>query len=141
MRKILLPVISLVNIILVSIAWGLGAQTAATRVDSSNFGNYYQLVFERGSNAFAVVSFICFIVASVLILFCLIPSKVRKFVLPACAAALIATGVFMLLTPGGVKDVGALTTTGSMVATAVLVLVAGGLACCQSALALTEKKA
>ncbi|MDY6275958.1 MAG: hypothetical protein SPL75_00505, partial [Bacilli bacterium] len=82
MRKILLPILSLVSVILVAIAFGIAAQTAATRVDGSNFGNYYQLVFERGSNVFALLSFILLVVGSVVLVFCLIPTKFRKFVLP-----------------------------------------------------------
>ena len=92
MRKILVPVLSLVAVVLVAIAFGISAQTVATRVDDSNFGNYYQLVFERGSNAFAVVSFVCLIVAAVLLLVCLIPTKFRKFVLPADAALFVVSG-------------------------------------------------
>ena len=138
MRKILLPILSLVCVVLVSIAFGIAAQTAGTRVDGSNFGNYYQLVFERGSNAFALVSFILFVVASAALLVCLVPTKFRKFVLPADAALFIAAGVFMILAPKHAEE--AITATGSMTSTAVLVIVTGGVLCLMTILSFLGKK-
>ena len=138
MRKILVPVLSLVCVVLVAIAFGISAQTVATRVDGSNFGNYYQLVFERGSNAFAVVSFVFFVVAAVLLLVCLIPTKFRKFVLPADAASFIVAGIFVLLAPG--KAAEKITANGTLTATAVLLIVAGAVMCGLTALAFLGKK-
>ena len=138
MRKILVPVLSLVCVILVSIAFGISAQTVATRVDGSNFGNYYQLVFERGSNVFALVSFICLVVGAVLLVVCLVPTKFRKFVLPAGSAVLVASGVFALLAPS--KAAEKITANGTLTATAVLLIVAGALMCCLTLLAFLGKK-
>lgn len=138
MRKILVPVLSLVAVVLVAIAFGISAQTVATRVDDSNFGNYYQLVFERGSNAFAVVSFVCLVVAAVLLLVCLIPTKFRKFVLPADAALFVVSGVFVLLSPS--KAVEKITANGTLTATGVLLIVAGVVMCCLTLLAWLGKK-
>lgn len=138
MRKILVPILSLVCVVLVSIAFGISAQTVATRIDDSNFGNYYQLVFERGSNVFALVSFICFVAAAALLVVCLIPTKFRKFVLPVDGAAFIAAGVFVLLAPS--KAVEKITPNGTLTATAVLLIVAGALVCCMAALAFLGKK-
>ncbi len=140
MRKILLPILSLVSVILVAIAFGIAAQTAATRVDGSNFGNYYQLVFERGSNVFALLSFILLVVGSVVLVFCLIPTKFRKFVLPVGSVLLIVSGVFMILAPKHAQDVAPLTVTGSMTATAVLVIVAGAVLCLMTVLSFLGKK-
>lgn len=138
MRKILIPVISLVCVILVAIAFGISAQTVATRVNGSNFGNYYQLVFERGSNVFALVSFICLVVGAALLVVCLIPTKFRKFVLPADAIALLASGIFVLLAPS--KAAEKITATGTLTATAVLLIVAGALVCGLTVLAFLGKK-
>lgn len=140
MRKILLPILSLVCVVLIAVAFGIAAQTAATRVDGSNFGNYYQLVFERGSNVFALVSFICFVLATVCFVVCLVPSKIRKFALPVDAVLFIVAGVFMILTPSHAKDVAALTVTGTMIATYVLVIITGAIVCGLSLLAFTGSK-
>ena len=138
MRKILLPILSLVAVILVSIAFGISAQTVATRVDGSNYGNYYQLVFERGSNVFALVSFICFVAAAAVLVVCLVPTKFRKFVLPIDAAAFIAAGVSVLLAPS--KALEKITPNGTLTATAVLLIVAGAVVCCMAALSFLGKK-
>ena len=138
MRKILVPVISLVCVILVAIAFGISAQTVATRVDGSNFGNYYQLVFERGSNVFALVSFILLVVGSALLVVSLIPLKFRKFILPVCAAVFVACGVFVLLAPGSAPE--KVTATGTLTATGVLLIVTGALECCLTLLAFLGKK-
>ena len=138
MRKILVPVLSLVSVVLVAIAFGISAQTVATRVDGSNFGNYYQLVFQRGSNVFALVSFICFVAAAALLVVCLLPTKFRKFVLPVDAAAFVAAGVFTLLAPS--KAAEKITANGTLTATAVLLIVAGAVMCCLTLLAFLGKK-
>ncbi|GEM_PF-2841246 len=140
MRKILLPILSLVSVILVAIAFGIAAQTAATRVDGSNFGNYYQLVFERGSNVFATLSFVFLIIATVALVVCLIPFKFRKFVLPGASVLFILTGVFMILAPKHASDVSPLTVTGSMTATAVLLIVTGAVLCLMTVLSFLGKK-
>ena len=138
MRKILVPVLSLVCVVLVAVAFGISAQTVATRVDSTNFGNYYQLVFERGFNAYAIVSFVCFVAAAALLVVCLIPTKIRKFVLPVDALAFIAAGVFTLLAPKAALE--KITPNGTLTATAVLLIVAGVLVCGLTCLAFNKKK-
>lgn len=141
MRKILIPVISLVCVILVAIAFGISAQTAVTGVyNNQNYGNYYQLVFERGSNVFALVSFICLVVGAALLVVCLIPTKFRKFALPVDGAALVAAGVFALLAPKHLDTVHTVQATGSLIATGVLLIVAGALVCGLTVLAFLGKK-
>ena len=140
MRKVLLALFSLVNVVLVSVAFGITAQTAVTNNQDAGFANYYQLVFERGSNPFALVSFILLVAGAAVLLVCLIPTKFRKFVLPVDAALFIAAGVFMLLAPHHVDTNQTLTVTGSMTAASILVLVAGGISCFECVLEFLKKK-
>lgn len=123
MRKFLLPLLSLVNIVLLAVVFGVAAQNVGTRVDGSNFGNYYQLVFERGQNLFALISFICLVVGGFFTLVNLLPLKARKFTSVFHALVVIASGVFMLL--GANKALEKITVSGSLVAIAVLMFVAG----------------
>ena len=140
MRKILLPILSLVNVVLIAVAFGVAAETCVENVNGSGFANYYQIVFNRGSNVFALLSFILLVVGSALLIVNLVPSKIRKFLLPAQAACFVATGVFMLLAPGKIDYAHKLSTTGSMTAVAVLVIVAGALSCLMSVLSFMGKK-
>lgn len=128
MRKFLLPVINLVNIILVSIAFGLGANTAVTGTDNYTArGNYYQLIWERSFNPVAIFGFFLFIFAVALVLVNFLPLKVRKFVTLLTGAAFIATGVIFLRTPYLSISMTNGEVTGSLIAMAVLVFVAGAL--------------
>jgi len=137
MRKFLLPLLSLVNIVLLAVVFGVAAQCVGTRVDGSNFGNYYQLVFQRGQNVFALLSFIFLCAGAVLVLFNLIPSKARKVSLPLNAAFLIASGVLMLLSIG--KTLEKVSISGSLIAISVLMMVAGLVTLMMSVIEFTKK--
>ena len=104
MRKFLSPVINLVSLILVGIAYGLAGITASKVVDKTSMGNYYQLVWNHGVSL-AIVGFFLLVVGTVAVLATFIP-KCRKFSGPLSVALLVAAGVFALLTPGFVQATG-----------------------------------
>lgn len=140
MKKFLLPIINIVNIVLVSITFGLGNNCALVVKEASskrNVMNWYGLVWnpvvEKGHdvyNVIGIVGFFLFVAAVAAVLFTLIPTKVRKWVNALSGAAFIASGVLFLLTPKASKMAGVLPfeTTNSLIAMAVLVFVAGALA-------------
>ena len=144
MRKFVFSIISLVNMILAGIAFGLGSNTAMyiSKAEENPSGNFYQLVFpgspgkliaERVSPA-NIICFVLLVLASVLAVLALIPSKERKVVNVLGGGSFIAAGVLTLWVPTNYM----LTTTapgklhffssGSLIAMAVLLIVAGALA-------------
>lgn len=139
MRKFVFSIISLVNMILAGIAFGLGSNTAMfiSKAEENPSGNFYQLVFpgiaERVSPA-NIICFVLLVLASFLALVALIPFKGRKFVNILGGGSFIAAGVLTLWVPTNYM----LTTTapgklhffssGSLIAMAVLLIVAGALA-------------
>ena len=131
MRKFLLPVINIVNLILVGIAFALGGNTAAySPADTERvaLGNYYQLVWNN-PQVLGVVAFFLFVVGVFFLLVTLIPFKARKFVACLDGAMLIASGVLTLGLAGTVANPSlGYTNSGSLIAVAVLMIVAGGLA-------------
>ena len=144
MRKFLLPIINLVNIILVSIAWGLSGKTAvidAGRGDQA-CGNLYQVVWMGTKfNIIGVVAFFLFCVACFATLVAFLPVKVRKFV--ACLGGLmyVGSGVLFLLAPkfydySMIKP----ELTGSFIAICVLILVAGAFSLLMAAIDMFAKK-
>ena len=144
MRKFLLPIINLVNLILVSIAWGLSGKTAV--IDAGNgdlaCGNMYQVIWQGAeANPIAIVAFFLFIFGCAAMLVAFIPAKWRKFV-SACEGALfIAAGILFLLSTktyhySFVKP----ELTGAFIAICVLTLIAGAFACGMAALEFFEKK-
>lgn len=139
MRKFVLPLLSLVNLVLLAVVFGVSAQCIGTRVDGSNFGNYYQLVFERGSNILALVSFILLVLGGLFTLVNLIPFKARKFTSIAHAAMTIGSGVLMLLAV--TKTAEKVTVSGSLVAVSVLLFVAGFMSILMGLLEFTKKEA
>ena len=144
MRKFLLPIINLVNLILVSIAWGLSGKSAI--IDAGNgdlaCGNMYQIIWEGSkANAIAIVAFFLFILGCALTLAAFIPAKWRKFVACGAGASYIAAGVLFLLSPktynyAMVKP----ELTGAFIAICVLILIAGAFSLCMSALEFLSKK-
>lgn len=139
MRKFLLPIINLVNVILVSIIFGLGANTALTGDTYPNRGNWYSLVWEGYlktgadgkqivcANVVGIIGFFLFVIAVAGILVAFLPVSFRKWVNVGVGAALIAAGVLFLLTPNGsmrnIPNVGEI--TDSLIAMAVLAFVSG----------------
>ena len=131
MRKFLLPVINIVNLILVGIAFALGGNTAAyspAGTERVALGNYYQLVWNN-PQPFGVVAFFLFVVGVFFLLVTLVPFKARKFVACLDGAMLVAAGVLTLSLAGTVaNETLGYTNSGSLIAVAVLMIVAGGLA-------------
>ena len=146
MRKFLLPVINLVNVILVSIVWGLSANTSVIDAGHSDAacGNFYQVVWQGSrANILGIVGFFLFCVAVLATLVAFLPIKARKFITCCTGAMYIAAGVMFLLAPlpphyahGFVEA----ELTGSLIAMAVLVFVAGAFSLLMSAIELFGKK-
>lgn len=144
MRKFLLPIINLVNLILVSIAWGLSGKSAV--IDAGNkdlaCGNMYQVIWEGSkANVIGIVAFFLFIVGCALTLVAFLPVKWRKFVSCGAGVAYVAAGVMFLLSPKSydfaiVKPV----LTGAFIAICVLILIAGAFSLCMSVLEFLGKK-
>ena len=145
MRKFLLPIINLVNLILVSIAWGLSGKTAVLETanhKSVGCGNMYQIVWMGSkANIIGIIAFFLFCVACFATLVAFLPVKVRKFV--ACLAGLmyVGSGVLFLLSPKTYDySILAPELTGAFIAFCVLILVAGGLSLLMAAIDMFAKK-
>lgn len=103
MRKFISPIINILSLILVGIAYGLAGITAAYNANDVSVGNYYQLVWHN-QNAFNLVGFFLIIAASVMVLVTFIP-KIRKFTSLLTAGLLIAGGVMALMAPAKIQEV------------------------------------
>lgn len=144
MRKFLLPIINLVNLILVSIAWGLSGKSAV--IDAGNgdkaCGNMYQIIwFGSKANGVAIVAFFLFCFACAATLIAFLPVKWRKYVSCTAGAFYIASGIMFLLSPktydfAMVKP----ELTGAFIAICVLILIAGAFSCCMAAIEFLGKK-
>lgn len=122
MKKILSPVINIVSLILVGIAYGLAGITAAFEVDyKSPVGNYYQLVWQN-IRVLNIVGFFLLIAATLFVLLAFLP-KGRKVTSLLAGATSIAAGVFALLAPGVVKT--GLVLQPGLIGMATLLFVAG----------------
>ncbi len=150
MRKFLIPIINLVNVILVSIVFGISVNPSAfdTHTGSSvSVGNYYQLVWNPAdkANVLGIVGFFLFVVVAAVMLFNFLPVKARKFTAAVAGAMFIGSGVLFLMTPAsadlGKVVIDSLELSGSLIAMAVLVFVAGALSLAMAALDFTNKKA
>lgn len=148
MKKFLLPIISLVNVVLFSIAFGLGGNSAYSLVlaNSKQVGqDWYSLVWtpiEGGSNAFGVFGFFFFIFAALLVLLAWVPTKGRKwFNLGACVLSVL-TGVFFLEAPVklGRAAVAPIENSDSLIAMAVLVFIAAFLSLVNAVIELAPSK-
>ena len=145
MRKFLLPIINLVNLILVSIAWGLSGKSAVLETvnhKSVGCGNMYQIVW-GGSNAniVGIIAFFLFCVACFATLVAFLPIKVRKFV--ACLAGLmyVGSGVLFLLSPKFYDyNIQVPELTGAFIAFCVLILIAGAFSLVMAAIDMFAKK-
>lgn len=148
MRKFLLPIINLVNVILVSITFGLAKNPVGsieyTSKLSTDLNNYYNVVwgYQETPNAIGIVGFFLFVVAAFLTLVAFLPVKARKFVTEAAGALYIGAGVLFLLTPSHycINILGSIELSGSLIAMAVLVFVAGALNLLMSVLEFTTKE-
>lgn len=130
MRKILIPILGLVSLILIGIAFGLASLSIATRIapDSVVGVSYYQAVWQSDNlNALNIVGFFLLCFAPALVLVGLLPLKARKFILCGAAIVSIIAGVFVLLLPGLYfgSEASKYSTNGGLIATGVLVIIAG----------------
>ena len=140
MRKIISPIVNLVSLILVGIAYGLAGLTAANDVAGNGVGSYYQLVWGN-INTFNLVGFFLMIAATVFVFLTFIP-KGRKFIAILTGGLLIAAGVMALYAPAQVaQNHLPLTNQPGLIGMAVLLFVAGGFSLIISALefALSKK--
>lgn len=149
MRKFLLPIINLVNLVLVVIVWVLTAQTAVNDIGQLGqkdvaCGNYYQVVWEGSrANVLGIVSFFLFCVAVLLTLVVFLPIKVRKFLNCFNGLAYIGAGVLFLLAPippHYARGIAEAELTGSLIAMAVLVFIAGAFSLLMSVIEFLGKK-
>ena len=146
MRKFLIPIVNLVNIILVSITFGLANNTAVIDAGLSDVarGNYYQLVWNAAdkANVIGIVGFFLFIAAAALMLVNFIPFRCRKYTSILTGGLFIAAGVLFAMTPSFANITFiSIKLTGSLAAMVSLVAVAGVLSFLMAVLDFTSKKA
>lgn len=129
MKKFILPVIGLIALILVGVAFGLGSNSAGNIYAIKPAGNWYQLVWTtKGVSTIGVVGFFLLCVGAFFGLVALIPFKFSKFLMALVGLMFVGAGVIMLLTPGAVYSHGEpFDMAASYTAVCVLTLVAGGL--------------
>lgn len=145
MRKFLLPIINLVNLILISVAWGIsnhsGAVIDAAENDMAR-GTLYDIVWMGSkANVIGIVAFFLFIVGCALTLIAFLPVKWRKFVSCGAGAAYIASGVLFLLSPKTYSAIIVEPKLGSaFIAFCVLVLIAGAFSCAMAVIEFLGKK-
>lgn len=141
MRKFLIPIINLVNVILVSITFGLANNPAFTS-DSGNSHRYYQIVWNPADkpNVIGIIGFFLFVVAAALMLVNFLPIKARKCIAPLTGLMFIGAGVLFLMTPAAadMRNIN-MELSGSLIAMSVLVFVAGALSLLMSVLDFTKK--
>lgn len=124
MRKFLSPIINLVSLVLVGIAYGVASITAAFDAAKNPAGNYYQLVWgSTTNNALNIVGFFLFIAGSALLLFVFLPGIVRKCASLLSAGTLIAGGILALTSPARVNPT--FVTQPGLIGFAVLAFIAG----------------
>lgn len=143
MKRILSPIINLVSLILVGVAFGLAGLTAATQPNKaeSSAGSYYQLVWTKFGepahfSVLALIGFFVLCVAALVLLVVFIP-KIRKFIAPVGGLMLIGAGVLALLTPKQVNPL--LTNKPGLIAMAVLLFVAAAFELVITALEFMDK--
>ena len=150
MRKFLLPVINLINLILVSIAWGLSAakENDSAIIDVApgrndvGCGNLYQVVWGGShANVIAIIAFFAFILGCVLMLAAFLPIKARKFIACLEGLSFVGAGVLFILSPKTydyaiVKP----ELTDRFIAIIVLILIAGAFSLLMSVIDFTGKK-
>lgn len=97
MRKLLSPIINIVSLILVGIAYGLAGITAAFDANKQSIGSYYQVVWQN-PNAFSVTGFFLIVAGTVAVLITFLP-KIRAVSGLLSAGLLTAGGILALMTP------------------------------------------
>ena len=147
MRKFLLPIINLVNLILISITWGLSGKSAVLETinhQSIGRGNIYQVVWMGShANVAGIIGFFLFCFACLAMLIAFLPMKSRKYITCAGGLMFIASGVLMLVSPfPPLYDcaINAPKLTGSLIAMAVLTLIAGAFTMLMSVLDFVEEQ-
>ena len=148
MRKFLLPVINLINLILVSIAWGLSAakENDSAIIDAGNkdlgCGNLYQVVWGGShANVLAIIAFFAFILGCVLMLAAFLPIKARKFIACLEGLSFVGAGVLFILSPKTYDyQIAEAQLTGRFIAIIVLILIAGAFSLLMSVIDFTGKK-
>lgn len=139
MRKFLSPIINLVSLVLVGIAYGVASITAAFDASKAPAGNYYQLVWSNTSNnVLNIVGFFLFIAGTALLLLVFFPGIVRKCSSFLSAGLLIAGGVLALTSPARINP--SFTVQPGLIGFAVLAFVAGGFSLIIFLLELLSKK-
>ena len=143
MRKFLLPIINLVNLILISIVWGLSGQSAVLDKAETGKGNFYQVVWMgTKANVLGIVAFFLFCFACLAMLIAFLPLKQRKIVTCLGGAMFVAAGVLFFIAPFpphydcGINEP---QLSGALIAMGVLTLVAGAFMLCMSALEFLKK--
>ena len=146
MRKFLLPIINLVNLVLIVIVWVLSAQTSVIDAGLKDVacGNFYQVVWQGSRpNILGIVGFFLFIAAVVLTLVVFLPIKGRKFLNCLNGLMHVGAGVMFLLSPfppyyaHGFAEA---KLTGALIAMAVLVFIAGAFSIVMSLVEFLGKK-
>ena len=147
MRKFLSPILNVINLILVSVAWGLSNQSGAVydaARGNDHCGTFYDIVWTGTKpNVVAIIAFFLFCVACFAMLVTFLPIKAREFV--ACAQGLmfIGAGVLLFLAPNPkFYDCRILEPklSGAYIAMLVLILVAGAFSLCIAAFEFFGKK-
>ncbi len=147
MRKFLSPILNVINLILVSIAWGLSGQSAV--LETANHtevgrGNIYQVIFMGTKpNILAIVGFGLLCLACLALLVAFLPLKARKFV--ACVEGLSFIGAGVLFLIGSVPphyDCSIIEPklSSALIAICVLLFVAGAFSLLMTALEFAGKK-
>lgn len=157
MKKILALIISISVIILLGVAFGLGALPAAYYpawdVSAKQIGNYYAITWQylALSNQYTEtygavmnqVTFFLLCLSSLLAIVVCVPFKKRPIVDGVLSVMLLATGVLLFFVPyffvvgSPQTDIGL---GGGLVAMAILVLVAGALNVFKTVLGVLDKK-
>ena len=147
MRKFLSPILNVINLILVSIAWGLSGQSAVLETVNHTEvgrGNMYQVIFMGTKpNVLAIVGFGLLCLACVALLAAFLPLKARKFV--ACVEGLSFVGAGVLFLIGAFPphydcSIVEPKLSGAFIAINVLLFVAGFFSLVMSALEFVGKK-
>lgn len=144
MRKFLLPIINLVNVVLVAITFGLSPKTSVIDAGMKDLakGNYYQLVWNNSNaNVMGIIGFFLLCVAALATLVIFFPFKARKCVAAVTGLMYAGAGAMFLLTPKGADMVFVeLEMTKAFITMIVLTFCVAAFTILMSVLEFTEKK-
>lgn len=101
MRKIIVPIVDIVILILIGISFGLAGITFLKDASQASIGTFYQLVWpaDMKVNAVALVAFFAMCVAPFFTLLSFVPFKLRSAFNGLSAVLLIGAGVIALMLP------------------------------------------